>query len=185
MKTFKRIFTALFIVSLLALLFRGPLYRFSVAYQSIGPRTNYPATGLQLLQHLEQNASFSDVPTTKDIIHRALSITSEKLHFTGVAYAIDPNRVIHTRTAHCIGYAAFFATTCNYLFEKNGLENTWIAEPQKGQLYLFGQNVHPYISTPFFKDHDFVIILNKVTGEVMAVDPTVDDYLGIGRVAIR
>ena len=31
----------------------------------------------------------------------------------------------------------------------------------------------------FFKDHDFVTIENKVTGEVFAVDPTLYDYSGI------
>ena len=31
----------------------------------------------------------------------------------------------------------------------------------------------------FFKDHDFVTIENKETGEIFAVDPSVNDYLFI------
>jgi methionyl-tRNA synthetase len=86
---------------------------------------------------------------------------------------------VYTQTANCIGYAAFCATTCNELFQKNSLSGVWIARPQIGQLHLFGTNIHPYFHSAFFKDHDFVVIENKQSGMVYAVDPTVHDYLGI------
>lgn len=185
MKALKRIFITCFILFLLGLVFRGPLYRACVAYQSVGHRTSYPATDPELVQYIEETAAFKHPPSIEHILHRSLSLTSEKLHFTVANNAVDPNRLIGSRAAHCVGYAAFFATTCNYLFKKYHLETTWSAQPQKGQLYLFGQNVHPYLRMPFFRDHDFVIIRNKATGESIAVDPTVDDYLGIARVSIR
>ena len=40
-------------------------------------------------------------------------------------------------------------------------------------------------STPFFKDHDFAIIRNKRTGERIAVDPNVYDYLIIREITLR
>ncbi len=55
----------------------------------------------------------------------------------------------------------------------------WVARSQIGQLYFLGTYVHPYFHSPFSKDHDFVIIENKTTGEIFAVDPTVSDYLFI------
>jgi len=47
------------------------------------------------------------------------------------------------------------------------------------QLYFLGTNIHKYFNSSFFKDHDFVTIENKTTGEIFAVDPTVNDYLRI------
>mgnify|MGYP006879680079 CR=1 FL=1 len=41
------------------------------------------------------------------------------------------------------------------------------------------------LNAPFFKDHDFVIIENSVTGEKIYIDPTTSDYLGIDEVAVR
>lgn len=86
------------------------------------------------------------------------------------------------RQANCVGYTTFFATTCNYLLEKNNLSDIWIAKPQVGQLYLLGVNIHNYFNSAFFKDHDFVTIENKKTGEIYAVDPTISDYLRIKEV---
>jgi hypothetical protein len=83
-----------------------------------------------------------------------------------------------------VGYAAFFATTCNYLLKKYHLDATWTAQPQAGKMYLLGENIHPYFHSPFFRDHDFVVIKNKVTGEILAVDPTIHDYLFINKVAL-
>ena len=34
-------------------------------------------------------------------------------------------------------------------------------------------------ASKLFKDHDFVTIENKITEEIVAVDPTVNDYLRI------
>ena len=90
---------------------------------------------------------------------------------------VDPNKLITSRKAHCIGYASFFATTCNYLLKKYNLSDQWTAKPKVGQLYFIGQNIHKYFNSPFFKDHDFVTIENKKTDQIFAVDPTVYDYL--------
>jgi len=63
--------------------------------------------------------------------------------------------------------------------DKYELSGNWIAKPQIGQLNFLGINVHKYFNSQFFKDHDFVLIENKTTDEVFAVDPTVRDYLKI------
>jgi hypothetical protein len=92
---------------------------------------------------------------------------------------VDPNKLIFTRTAHCVGYATFFATTCNQLLSEYGVADEWIAKPHAGQLYFLGANVHQYVNSSFFKDHDFVTIENKKTGRIFVVDPTINDYLFI------
>ena len=155
------------------------LYNQAVTYRSIGLRTNYSATNPLLVEQLESATGDGKKADVRQIIDLALTVTSQQLNFTAENNANDPNKLIHSRTAHCIGYASYFATTRNYLLMKNELDDQWIARPQIGQLYVLGTNVHKYLNSPFLKDHDFVIIENIATGETLAVDPTVNDYLKI------
>lgn len=170
---------------LLLVLLRGCIFRQAVAYRTVGHRASYAATDNQLLQYLDGYTGLSESSSVDDIIDAALSLTTGKLRFTAANNDVDPNKLIHAETAHCVGYAAFFTTACNFYFRKYHLDETWVATPQIGQLYLFGENVHPYFSTPFFKDHDFAIIRNKRTGEQIAVDPNVYDYLIIREITLR
>jgi len=150
-----------------------------VTYESLGPRTNYSATDRKLVEYIDANSPEQADPDIEDIAKLGLSITSKQLNFSADKNDIDPNRLISSKTAHCVGYASFFATTCNYLLDKYNLANKWIAKPQVGQLYFLGTNIHKYFNSSFFKDHDFVTIENKTTGEIFAVDPTVNDYMNI------
>ncbi len=173
--------TALVILTLavVGVLFRGWFYRHLVTYKSVGPRTNYSATNDKLVDYINTRADESADPDIEPIIKLGLSITSERLNFTANKNDIDPNKLITSKAAHCVGYAAFFAATCNALIVKHKISDTWAAKPQIGQLHFLGTNVHSYFHTPFFKDHDFVVIENKATGQTFAVDPTVSDYLWI------
>ena len=179
MKFIKR--AALTILSLAAagILFRGWIYRCLITYKSIGLRPNYSATDTQLIDYINTSAGKQPQSDVEQIIKLALSITSDQLHFTAAKNDNDPNKLIASRSVHCVGYASFFAASCNYLFAKHNLADSWRAQPQVGQLYFLGTNIHKYTNTPFFKDHDFVIIENQKTGQVYAVDPTVSDYLHI------
>jgi hypothetical protein len=149
-----------------------------VTYKSVKIRTNYLAKNIKLTDYIDANTDKQTDPDIKQIIKLGLSITSRKLNFTADKNDTDPNKLIISKTAHCVGYASFFATTCNYLLEKYNLSDTWTAKPQVGQLDFLGTNIHIYF-TKFFKDHDFVTIENKKTGEILSVDPTVNDYLRI------
>lgn len=179
MKIIKRIALTILILTAVGLLFRGWFYRHLVTYKSVGPRTNYSATDDKLVDFINASADKQSEPDIEQIIKLGLSITSEQLYFTSNKNDIDPNKLITSRTAHCVGYASFFATTCNHLLNKHNLADTWTAKPQAGQLYFLGINIHQYFHTPFFKDHDFVTIENKTTRQIFAVDPAINDYLFI------
>ena len=185
MKFIKRALLIILIISTVGLLFRGWFYRHLVTYKSVKIRTNYLATNIKLTDYIDANNDMQTDPDIKQIIKLGLSITSRKLNFTAnKKNDNDPNKLIISKTAHCVGYASFFATTCNYLLEKYNLSDTWTAKPQVGQLDFLGTNIHNYLTkffkdTDFIKDHDFVTIENKKTGEILAVDPTVNDYLRI------
>ena len=158
-------------------MFRGWFYRHLVTYKSVGLRTNYSATDKKLTDYIDANTDEQTDPDIEQIVKLGLTITSRQLNFTANKNDIDPNKLITSKTAHCVGYATFFATTCNYLLKRYNLADRWTAKPQIGQLYFLGTNIHKYFNSTFFKDHDFVTIENKKTGEIIAVDPTVNDYL--------
>ena len=179
MKTIRRIFIAFLVLASIVILFRGWFYRHWVEYKSVGLRKNYSAREEKLLNCIDTRSTELNDPNISQIIKLGLSITSEQLNYSIGKSDIDPNKLFSSKKAHCVGYASFFASTCNFLIEKNNLAETWIAKPHVGQLYLCGSNIHQYFNSSFFKDHDFVTIENKITGEFFAVDPTVNDYLCI------
>ena len=179
MKMLKRIVFAILLLLAAAVLFRGPLYRFVVTYRSIGQRADYAATNGVLLWHMYDHAAQKDSPDVREIIKSSLATTSKLLTFSFSGSDNDPNLLIETLHANCIGYAAMFSAICNYRLKRHGLDDRWVATHEIGQLYLFGLNVHRWFSSPFFKDHDFVIVGNRATGESYAVDPSLNDYLRI------
>jgi hypothetical protein len=179
MKIIKRIFLTILILTSFGLLLRGWLYRNLVTYKSVGLRTHYLATDEKLTGYIDSIIDKQADPDIEQLIKLGLSITSRRLNFTANNNDIDPNKLIYSKSAHCVGYAAFFATTCNYIFQKYNLPDSWIAKPQIGQLYFLGTNIHKYFKSSFFKDHDFVTIENRITGEIYAVDPVISDYLFI------
>lgn len=179
MKTIKRIFLIVIIISAIGFVFREWFFNQAVSFRSIGLRTTYLATNPQLIKFIDSGTIKQIDPDIKEIIRTSLSLTSTHLNFTADRNDNDPNLLISSKTAHCIGYASFFATSCNYLIKKYNLDDDWTAKPQIGQLYFYGTNVHKYLRSPFLKDHDFVVIENRTTGEILAVDPTIHDYLGI------
>jgi hypothetical protein len=176
MKVFHRILLLTLLLIACLLLVRGWTYGQLVTYRSIGERPSYTATDPALIEYIEQHAPDIKRPDAKAIMQTSLSVTSQCLRFTTDRNENDPNKLIRTQTAHCVGYAAFCSATCNYLLKKHNLSDTWTATPQIGQLYLLGTNVHRYFDSPFMKDHDFVLLRNKKTGETLAVDPTIADY---------
>ncbi len=160
-------------------LLRGWMYRNLVTYKAIGPRQSYTVSDKKLIEYIEKRSIGEKDLDVKGIIKISLSITSDQLVFTADKNDSDPNQLIQSKKAHCVGYSSFFAATCNYLLTQQHLSDTWTATPYVGQLFLLGHNIHTYFSSSFFNNHDFVLIEDKTSGELYAVDPSVHDYLYI------
>lgn len=184
-KFIKRTLLIILFLTAVGVLFRGWIYGHAVTYKSVGLRTNYLATDDRLVAYIELNGQTNELLTIHDVIKLGLKSTSRRLNFSSAQNDNDPNKLIVSKSAHCVGYAAFFATTCNHLLKINNLGDTWSVKSHVGELYVFGINIHPYINSAFFKDHDFVTIENKTSGEIFAVDPTVNDYLYIDFIRIK
>jgi hypothetical protein len=185
MKFIKRISLAFLVVGIVVILLRGWTFRNTVIYRSIGDRKNFQVTDKKLAEIFSTNADSKTYSSIESIIERSLNLTSGQLRFTNSSGISDPNKLIYTGTAHCVGYASFFTIICNGLLQKHGLADQWVAKAKVGELYFLDINVHQFFSSPFFKDHDFVVIENQKTGEFFAVDPTVNDYLHIDFVTLN
>ena len=178
-KYLKRIGLSILVLTLLCIIFRGPLYRLLVSYSVAGKRQQYTVRDKRFSAYLDSTTTGFRPADVRDLIRLSLKITAKRLNYTASRNDNDPNRLFQSKNAHCVGYAAFFSTTCSYLLDKFGYSKDWKSEPFVGLISLFGVNVHSYFESPFFKDHDFCRIANPKTGEQYYVDPTVHDYLDI------
>lgn len=131
-----------------------------------------------------QLSDFEDY-TIELIIKKTLIATSKKLNFTTSKADNNPNVLLKSSKAHCVGYAQFFALSCTILLKKSKLNHEWTAKPYVAQLYIFKKNIHNYFSSPFLKNHDIVVIENLKTKEKIAIDPTLYDYFLIDEVPLR
>ncbi|WP_025741814.1 hypothetical protein [Aquimarina pacifica] len=109
-------------------------------------------------------------------------ITKTELKFTTNRASNNPNILINTRKANCVGYSAMFNSIANFLIKNNDLENKIKAEHKIGKLDFLGINIHQFFKGTFFRDHDFNELTNKETGKKIVIDPTVSDYLRINRI---
>lgn len=172
-----RIICAFFIL----LTFKGFIYRSVVKYKMVESRKEYKIEVNNLKNIVNNCVLENELSLIEDIIDISLSKTAQHLEFTSAKSSENPNEIIKTKKTNCIGYSNFFTIICNELIEKNKLNN-WNAVTCKGRLYFLGIDIHSYLSSPFFKYHDFVLITNKSTNETIAVDPSLYDYLRIGQV---
>ena len=177
MRFIKRVGLVLLILISLGFIFRGWIYRNLVTYRTTGERKSYSVKEPLFLNYIISNSEIQQ-PGVEDLVKLSLKLTSWKLTFSSGENEKDPNKLISSKEANCIGYAAFFTAICNELLDKHRLYD-WTAKPQIGQLYFLGTNIHPYLKSAFFRDHDFVTIENSSTGEVLAVDPSLNDYTKI------
>ena len=129
MISFKRLALLFFLVFILSRIFRGAIYRTFVTYKPVGDRINYEIENPRLKILLDNQSGVEALENIDQVIESALKITSDHLRFTPSKNKNNPNSLIETRTAHCVGYASFFASICNYLIRKNGLNKYWYPQP--------------------------------------------------------
>ncbi len=182
---------AVIVVGVLLLLFllKGNIYRAAVKYEDAGGRKNYElkdeTLALYINQNLPNDESLDETIDIEQIIDLSQEITSKTLDFSYEHKDSDPVKTYTNGGANCIGYAAFMASTGNYLLKRYGMDKDWESRPRKGKLYLFGNNMHKNAKDGWFKDHDFVVFRNKKTKEEIYADPTAYDYFGVKRVSKR
>ena len=178
MKRLKKIFKLIGIITLLLILFRGFLYRNSVNYSKVKIRNNITLTDKNLIKEINDQTENKEL-SIEEIIKLSNRITSEKLNFTFDNVSNNPNLALELKKANCIGYSSLFNSIGNYIITQQKLKAKYEFTHLVGTLDFFGFDIHKVYNSPFFKDHDFNEVRNKLTNEKKFIDPSLRDYLRI------
>ncbi|MDQ1098760.1 MULTISPECIES: hypothetical protein [Chryseobacterium] len=57
----------------------------------------------------------------------------------------------------------------------------WKVHHQIGKVFLLNQIINEYLTSGFFKNHDFVAVENLKTQEAVIIDAAIYDYFRINR----
>ena len=168
---------------LLAMLFRGPLFRALFHFERLQEirSAGAGAGASRSFAHAAEDVP----PLVQSCVDAALEETAEALSFTTRP---APNTAAAARArglANCVGYAALFRQCCEQRLARSGLSADWHVLHLRGLLHCGGSNVHHVFTSPFWKDHDICGVENSATGQRIFVDPSLFDMTGIRRVVAR
>jgi hypothetical protein len=181
MRKIKKLLIGMLFIFILCVLFRGWVFRSTVAYYEVGEREIVELTDEELIAELENYEHFS----FEEIKEIAEDITNKKLKFALRKVSGDPNRILQNGKANCIGYSALFNSIAQYLIKKQKEEDKIQVKHLVGKIEFLGMDLHQISEDPFFKDHDFNMIENLETGEKIYFDPSVSDILKIRRIRYK
>lgn len=169
---------------LLALLyaFRGPLFRLLVTYQPVAERpSNTRLLDAQIKNELDKWLKINQNASLQAQADFAQAFAAQHLRFTWENAANEPNQAFREGRANCIGYAALSRLCLVYMVKNMGPAQATCVH-QIGSIRLLGYNVHRWFSHPMFRDHDFVQVKGRSTGEIISFDPSLYDYFGISAI---
>ena len=113
------------------------------------------------------------------LFNDALHFTDMQLSFAATNTKNEPDALLKHGRAHCVGYSAFFKATLEELLEGHHIEDVEVYHVF-GKVYLAGINLHRFTSRDFFKDHDYNIVVDRLSGNAYFVDSSLHDMTGIG-----
>jgi len=168
----------------MALLFilRGVLFRYLINYNVVSSRAAIEISNQRLIDKINAK-SIDKTIDLETLTCIANAITCEMLSFTNGKASANPNQLLQTQRANCVGYAAMLNSIANYLIQKHQLP--FASKHQVAKLDLLGLDLHQFFNSSFFKDHDFNEIIDLDTGAKVSIDASVSDYLWIDRVSVN
>lgn len=166
----KLILSVSFITSLLGFVWLG------LSFHVEGFRINRGCLHRHRLKELETafERQYGANATPSDLREFALKTTADSLYFV-LRYnnLTDPNRIMDGREAHCVMYTIVYACIYNQIAHDRHWKTT--CRVAKSRVYLFGVNLHQFVSSPFFSSHDICVIKNG--DNLHAIDALIFDYL--------
>jgi len=170
-----------------SIILRGPMYRTMVDYDQASVRSygGYNLTDSELIEDLNAWAEDHPDADAEDISNKALRATARELRFATSQSTSNPNGLIKSGKAHCVGYASVYCAVSRHLIDELGLSNKYRCDHLVGHLYMLDQNLHSFINHRFFSNHDYNRIIDLKTREEHLADPSLYDYLRINQVSNR
>lgn len=158
---------------LLAILFRGLLWRAVSSYEDIKQLPLQTLTDNTLKEKIKTETLGMD---GREIIVYCRKLTADCLTFSMSHAENDINKMYPKNKAHCVGYAAFFATACQYAFRVNSINGH--CDHTRGLIHILGMNIHaPFHNVGWLKDHDYVNV--TLGNKTIVVDPSIEDFWGL------
>lgn len=173
LKLLKGILLFITVILVMTIVFRGPIFHWVFSYSTIQTREITRLNAESSKYFSERDCG--DLIEAK--IQKNLKIVGKALEYSFESVSSDPNSFRNNSKAHCVGYSALYASLLNADFECSELRNIWAVRHCVGQIHLFGFNLHSLFDSSFFKDHDFVVVENLISGEIVVIDPVIYDYL--------
>ena len=182
MKKFKRFLLYLGLILGVLVIFRGPIFRLTVNYTKVSERNLFKITNPVLLADISKKHGGEELPFD-ELIDLANDMTTQYLQFSDANTSQNPNQTFSTKKANCVGYAAMFNSIFTQLALLQNSETRYIVTHQIGRLDFLGTDLHQFLSSPFFRDHDFNSVLDKQTEEIVNIDSSLSDYFWINQVS--
>jgi len=175
----KKALKIILISLLLLFLLRGFLYRQTINYTPIKEIKSIPLINKKVIAAIETEIGSEQLDLQK-IANISTKITNQSLKFTFQKAFNNPNKIVITGKANCVGYAALYNAIANYLIHKSKNQDRFQSKHLVGKLDFLGIDLHALFTSPFYKNHDYNLIEDKETGETLLIDPSIDDYLYLG-----
>lgn len=179
----KKLLQILCVLLMLLFIGRASIFRYYIKYIPTGEREMVVLNDQKMIDKLRKEKGDKEL-SIEQIIDLSQKLTTSQLRFTSGKASSNPNNILKSRKANCIGYAALFSAITDFLIKDANLSTEYKVSHLVGTLDYMGENLNEKFNHPFFKDHDFNAIEVLQTGEKIYVDPSVSDYLGIDRVEV-
>ncbi|MBX2874006.1 MAG: hypothetical protein KTR30_17955 [Saprospiraceae bacterium] len=166
------------------LVFRGQVFRLCFVYVPI-EQVQFPDKSDTFRTRVKESIAIQPTASPQKHIALALRYTAQHLSFTTASSSSDPIQLLKRPKANCMGYANFFEHCLRHQLRKTAVEENYELQQWRGKLHLFGWDIHSLFQSPFWKDHDFNIIIDNTSGQQMAVDATLYDYFRIRSVRLQ
>jgi len=163
----------------LLFLFRGFIYRQAIYYTPIKTKQTIPLSNKKVIAKIEVAIKDRQLDLVK-IAKIASSLTNNHLQFTFQKTSNNPNKMAITQKANCAAYAAFFNAITHHIIHRKRLKDRYQAKHLVGKINFFNVNLHQFFTDTFYQNHDYNVIEDKLTGKVLLIDPSIDDYLYLG-----
>lgn len=174
--------TILLFAAVLALLFalKGVIYRGLFHYE-------IKATKAQTLPSdlLVFDETFPTQMTLEEFTSLVTELTSSNLSFTSNKCSTYPAIALKEGKTNCVGYSATFSAIAQQIIKQNGWQDQFEVKHHIAHIHLFEWNVHDWFDDSFYKDHDINSVKDLKTGEMLYIDPSLNDYTGINSVKLK
>lgn len=157
---------------------RGVLFRAFVRYD-IDQEIPY-STNVSVPEGLRRSTHQSTAPNSlEDIAVMAQRLVARQLSYSLRGGQNNPNK------GHCVDYARLWSVIAAEILRHHNLEGQYTLHHYRGYLYSGSLNLHQFLASPSFRDHDFNGIRSPQTEESFYLDASLYDYTGIRQIRVK